>query len=123
MKDFLWVFVGGGLGSAMRYGLGLWIRQTHYQIPWATLAANALGSLLIGLVLGGLVKNGTLSQQQSLFWATGFCGGLTTFSSFAFEQVTLFKNAAVGPLLAYNIITYIICILLLVAGVYFARLL
>ena len=121
MKDFFWVFVGGGLGSAMRYGLGLIIRQTHFQIPWATLAANALGSLLIGLMLGGLVKNGTLSQQQSLFWATGFCGGLTTFSSFAFEQVSLFKNAAIGPLLAYNILTYIICIALLVGGVYLAR--
>lgn len=123
MKEFLWVFVGGGLGSAMRFGLGLWIRQSHHQIPWATLAANALGSLLIGFVLGGLVKNGTLSQQQSLFWATGFCGGLTTFSSFAFEQVGLFKNGAFTHLLGYNLLTYIICISLLLGGVYLARLL
>lgn len=122
MKEFFWVFIGGGLGSAMRYGLGLWIRQTHFQIPWATLTANAIGSLVIGLILGGLVKNGSLTQHQGLFWATGFCGGLTTFSSFAFEQVSLFKNAAFGPLIAYNIITYIICIGLLVSGAYLTRL-
>ena len=123
MKDFLWVFLGGGLGSALRYGMGLWIRQTPYHIPWATLAANAVGSLVIGLVLGGLVKNGTLSQSQGLFWATGFCGGLTTFSTFAFEQVSLFKNAAMGPLIVYNLLTYIICIGLLMAGVYISRIL
>lgn len=71
----LLVFVGGGLGSVVRYGLAKALQQFSINFPWATLCANALGCFLIGMLLGGFSETGILSQQQKLILVTGFCGG------------------------------------------------
>jgi CrcB protein len=85
MKNLLLVFIGGGVGSSLRYILGKYLNSTQTGIPWGTFTANILGSLLIGIILGLAAKNDTLSQSQTLLIATGFCGGFTTFSTFANE--------------------------------------
>ena len=83
MKQLLLVFIGGGFGSVLRFVIGKWLNNTENGIPYGTFAANILGSLLIGIILGLAAKNETLSQGQTLLLATGFCGGFTTFSTFA----------------------------------------
>ena len=92
MKQVLFVFLGGGLGSAARYGLSKWLNNPEVSIPYGTLLANVLGSLLIGVILGYSLKSDLLSQQTTLLLATGFCGGFTTLSTFAYENHTFLKN-------------------------------
>lgn len=91
MKQLLLVFIGGGLGSALRYALAKYFNGTGNAIPYGTWIANVVGSLLIGLILGYALKNNNLSQSQTLVLATGFCGGFTTFSTFAYENVQFLK--------------------------------
>ena len=92
MKQVLLVFIGGGLGSVLRYFFGKWFNSVEQAIPYGTMLANVLGSLLIGIVLGYIVKSTSVSQTQSLLLATGFCGGFTTFSAFAYENQVFLRN-------------------------------
>ena len=91
MKQLVLVFVGGGLGSVLRYIIGKALNNTENGIPYGTFLANVLGSLLIGIILGLALKNNTLSNNQTLLLATGFCGGFTTFSTFAYESHVFLK--------------------------------
>ncbi|WP_457618149.1 fluoride efflux transporter CrcB, partial [Lutibacter sp.] len=92
MKQALLVFVGGGFGSVARYYTSRWLNNLETAIPYGTMFSNVLGSLLIGFILGYLSKTSNMSQSQSLLLATGFCGGFTTFSTFAYENHLLIKN-------------------------------
>ena len=83
MKSFLLVFLGGGLGSGLRYLVTITMNQYSKVLPFGTFTVNMLGCLLIGLILGYAQKENTLTSNQTLLLATGFCGGFTTFSAFA----------------------------------------
>ncbi len=102
MKQFLLVFLGGGVGSMLRYGLGKYLNSAATGIPYGTFAANILGSLFIGIILGVAAKNSSLSENTILLLATGFCGGFTTFSTFAYENHVFLKN---GDLLSFALYT------------------
>ena len=102
MKQLILVFVGGGAGSVLRFLLGRWLNTTPNGIPYGTFAANILGSLLIGLILGWALKNNSLSPNSTLLLATGFCGGFTTFSTFAYENHLMLKS---GDFLTFAIYT------------------
>ena len=99
MKQFLLVFIGGGFGSGLRYIIGKYLNSSETGIPYGTFAANIIGSLLIGVILGLAAKNDALSQNQTLLLATGFCGGFTTFSSFAYNNLTMIKEHSFAQLL------------------------
>ncbi len=90
MKQVLLVFVGGGIGSALRFLISKNLNQVS-SIPLGTLLVNFSGSLLIGLILGLGLKQEMLSPNTTLLLATGFCGGFTTFSAFSFENQALLK--------------------------------
>lgn len=89
MRNILLVGMGGMLGSVLRYLASVWIKPTGF--PAATLSVNILGSLLIGLIMGWAAK-----QPQQEFWrlllATGICGGFTTFSAFAWENLQMLQQ-------------------------------
>jgi CrcB protein len=87
IRNLLLVALGGALGSVGRYLVSRWMTGTF---PWGTLTVNLLGSLLIGL-LTGLVAKGSLSPEMKLLLVTGFCGGFTTFSTFANESFSMMK--------------------------------
>ncbi len=91
MKQLLLVFLGGGIGSTLRYWVGKHLNSTETGIPYGTFTANIAGSFIIGLILGFALKNNSLSQNTILFLATGFCGGFTTFSTFAYENHIFLK--------------------------------
>jgi CrcB protein len=86
MKALLIIFLGGGLGSIFRFIIYKLMNNGNYNIPYGTFVANITGSLILGFLLGYSLKNGNLSQNTLLFLTTGFCGGFTTFSTFAFEN-------------------------------------
>jgi len=100
LKQLLLVFLGGGFGSVLRFIIGKWLNNSENGMPYGTFAANIIGSLLIGVILGLAAKNETLSQSQTLLLATGFCGGFTTFSTFAYVYHVFLKCAA---LLSFSI--------------------
>jgi CrcB protein len=85
----LLVFAGGGAGSALRYVTDRWVQSRHaLRFPLGTLTVNLTGSFVLGLVSGGVAHAGWSSHVQALL-GTGFCGGLTTFSTFSVETVEL----------------------------------
>ena len=100
MKSFILVFLGGGLGSGLRYLVAIAMNQYSKVLPFGTFTVNMLGCLLIGLVLGYAQKENTLTSNQTLLLATGFCGGFTTFSAFANENLELIRN---GELFNFSI--------------------
>jgi len=108
MKPLLLVFLGGGLGSTLRYGLGKYFNSAVSGFPYGTFAANILGSLLIGIILGIAAKNDSISQNTMLLIATGFCGGFTTFSTFAYENHVFLKNADFGLFSLYTFGSFVI---------------
>ncbi|MDR3415360.1 MAG: fluoride efflux transporter CrcB [Nevskia sp.] len=90
--------VGGGslLGAWLRWWLGLRLNALFPTLPMGTLAANLIGGYIIGVALGMITHNLGLSPQARLFLMTGFCGGLTTFSTFSAETYTLLERGQIG---------------------------
>ena len=123
MRQLFFVFIGGGLGSVLRYIIGRYLNQTGSGFPLGTFTANILGSLLIGIIIGLAAKNNTLSQNQTLLLATGFCGGFTTFSTFAYENHVLFKSGDFTSFALYTFASFIVAFLAVFAGMYLSRIL
>ena len=121
MKSFLLVFLGGGLGSGIRYLLTTAMNQYSKVLPFGTFTVNMLGCLLIGLILGYAQKENTLTSNQTLLLATGFCGGFTTFSAFANENLELIKNGEIFNFSVYSIGSILIGILAVLIGFYFSK--
>lgn len=121
MKQLLLIFVGGGTGSMLRYVIGKYLNSSENGIPYGTFLANILGSFLIGIILGLAAKNNTLSQNQTLLLATGFCGGFTTFSTFAYENHVFLKSGDFTSFAIYTIASFIIGFLAVFLGLYLAK--
>ena len=83
------VGLGAAAGAWLRWGLGLWFNPALPELPLGTLAANLVGGYLIGLAVAFFMQHPGLSPEWRLFVITGFLGGLTTFSTFSAETVTL----------------------------------
>lgn len=91
MKQLVLVFLGGGIGSALRYAIGKFFNTSTAGFPWSTFTVNIIGSLLIGLFIGIALKSSSFSENQTLLLVTGFCGGFTTFSAFTYENQQFLK--------------------------------
>ncbi|UXI66311.1 CrcB family protein [Tahibacter amnicola] len=87
------IFAGAGLGALLRWALNLALNPVFPTLPLGTLAANTLGGLLTGLIMGFVVQFDTLPAAVRLALTTGFLGGLTTFSAFSAETSALLLRA------------------------------
>jgi fluoride exporter len=119
---YLSVALGGAAGAVLRYGLSGWLHAvTGYTFPIGTLAVNVLGAFIIGVVLELSTGRLLVSPEVRLLLTTGFCGGLTTFSTFSYETLALLQErqwlAATGNVLLNGVL----CIALAFAGVLLAR--
>lgn len=121
MKHIILVFLGGGFGSVLRYIIGKYLNNVENGIPYGTFIANILGSLFIGIVLGLAAKNNTLSQNQTLLLATGFCGGFTTFSTFAYENHVFLKSGDFTSFAFYTIASFVVGFLSVFLGLFLVK--
>lgn len=114
--SFLLVFLGGGLGSAARFGVSVMTTKLFgIQFLLGTLSVNVLGSLLMGIVVEYWATKSGLPQQGKLFLTTGFLGGFTTFSAFSLEVAMLHSR---GEFLQAGL--YVVASILLGLGSLFA---
>jgi CrcB protein len=99
-KSVAAVSVGGTLGCLFRWWLALQLNRHFPSLPPGTLAANLVGGYIIGAALGYFALNAAAPPEWRLFVMTGFCGGLTTFSTFSAEVFILLARAQIGLALA-----------------------
>ncbi|WP_430409520.1 fluoride efflux transporter CrcB [Kordia sp.] len=121
MKQVFLVFIGGGFGSVLRFLLSKYLNSPASGIPYGTFVANIFGSLLIGIILGMAAKSEAISQQHTLLLATGFCGGFTTFSTFAYENHIFLKSGDFMTLFLYTIASFIIGFSAVFLGMYVVK--
>ncbi len=99
------IFIGGGIGSVFRFLLGYLFSIKKMNSIFATLSANLISCIIIALVLAEAVENKNTNTQ--IFWAVGFCGGLSTFSTFSWQNWQLAQNQQ-WSMLAFNVIANLI---------------
>ena len=112
------VFVGGGIGSVLRYAIGLYIGAAAF--PWATLAVNICGSLAIGL-FGGWSERFGWTEAMRLVLTVGLCGGFTTFSTLSKESLALVQSGRWCAFAMYAIGSFAIGIAAVAMGFLIAR--
>ena len=121
MKQVLLVFIGGGIGSATRFGIGRLLKNTIGTFPIGTFFVNIVGCLLIGVLMGWGLKNQNINENQTLLLITGFCGGFTTFSAFAAENQFFLKNGEFTQFLTYTLASLILGILAVIFGLFISK--
>ena len=92
LKSLMVIAVGASLGAWLRWILGMKLNALFPTIPPGTVVANMVGGYIIGLAIAFLAASPTLSPEWRLLIITGFCGGLTTFSTFSAETVALIQE-------------------------------
>ena len=123
LLSFLAVGTGAFLGALLRWGFGILLNPLLPALPLGTLAANLLGGFVIGAALGVFGQFQSLPPELRLFVTTGFCGGLTTFSTFSAETVTLLLREQYAWSAAIVAAHLIGSLLMTLAGIAAARLL
>jgi len=115
--NILLVGLGGASGSIGRYLCQKWVNESYdHSFPLATFLINITGCLLIGVLYALGEKGNILSQQTRLLLITGFCGGFTTFSTFAFENVSLLRTGDQFYFFLYSIGSVIVGIIAVYLG-------
>jgi CrcB protein len=121
LRSLLLVGFGGAAGSMLRYGIGSFLsRYVTNPFPIGTFSINVVGSLIIGILFGLVARNQWLQEGGMLLLASGFCGGFTTFSTFALENVTLMQKGQSLMAILYTGLSVIIGLLLCRVGIWLA---
>ena len=120
---FLIVFIGGGLGAALRHGVNLLsARLFGTAFPWHTLIENVTGSLMMGLLAGYFAfKADPSAQHWRLFLTTGILGGYTTFSAFSLDAMLLYERGETALAALYVVASVGLAIAGLFAGLALVR--
>ncbi|NBN63710.1 fluoride efflux transporter CrcB [Pannonibacter tanglangensis] len=123
MMDYLLVMIGGGIGAGLRHAANVHLpRLLGSGFPYATLAVNVIGSLLMGLFVGWLARQaGGAGAGLRLFLATGILGGFTTFSAFSLDTVLLWERGDTALALLYALASVLVSVLALAAGLALVR--
>ena len=108
LKNILLVGCGGAIGAFLRYSISLIVKSSDF--PIATLLINIVGSFVLGAVMASTLQE-PVSNSTKLFLATGICGGFTTFSAFAYENVLLLQMGKYDTIFLYIVLSVVLSIL------------
>lgn len=117
VKNISLVVLGSATGGTLRYLLSLYfLSKGLNKFPWATLSVNLIGCFLIGIIYAITEKSLQGSENFKLLLATGFCGGFTTFSAFAIENIQMIKQGSTTTAITYIAVSIVFGILLTFLG-------
>jgi fluoride exporter len=122
MPAYLTVFIGAGLGGALRHGVNVAaLRLLGSGFPYGTLTVNIVGSLVMGLLTGYFALKADPGQMWRLFLTTGILAGFTSFSAFSLDTALLYERGALGLAALYVVASVGISIAALFAGLFIMR--
>lgn len=119
LRDIFYVGIGGGIGSILRFVVSRFVAK-YVSAEWlfaGTFVVNITGCFLIGVLSGWLLAHQSENQTLRLLFIVGFCGGYTTFSAFAFENLRLIEMNRWGTFLLYTSASIILGVLAVWAGI------
>lgn len=116
-KAIIAISIGAGIGALLRWILGIKLNSYFPAIPLGTLSANMIGGYVVGLAVAFFASFAAIAPEWRLLVITGFCGGLTTFSTFSAEVVTLLQQGRVGWALGAVAVHVVGSLLMTFAGI------
>lgn len=123
IKELALVGLGGAAGSILRFLISVysikWFPTTSF--PLGTFIVNIFGSLLLGVIMGYVLKTETNTEQLRLLIGIGFCGGFTTFSTFAYENISMIQQNNYSQFLLYAAVSLIVGLLAILLGVWLSK--
>lgn len=120
MQLALLIGLGGFLGTIARYLCGQWIGSTQFNqagFPYGTLIVNLIGCFIIGLIYGWFEKQSVTTSDWKLILTAGFCGGFTTFSAFAIENIQMIRDGNWFMAILYIFISVMVGLMLTFGGI------
>lgn len=123
MLNLLAIFLGGGIGAVSRYLISLNLAKNfEINLPISTFLVNVIGSFVIGFLYILFIEKADITPAVKLSLTVGFCGGLTTFSTFSLELFEMIGNQQIFHAFSYIILSVTICVIMTAIGAYFAKL-
>lgn len=120
--QFLAIALGGALGALMRYWVSGVLNNAEHRMPWGTLACNVVGSFLMGVCFVLILEKSRLDPEMRPLLMVGFMGAFTTFSTFSMETVAMLQEGHVMSAAIYILLSVLLCITALSAGLWITRL-
>ena len=121
-RDIIFVALGGMIGSVCRFlAVPLVVGLFPFRFPFGTFVVNLTGSFVMGATVGIFERYAEFAPEWRISITAGFCGGFTTFSAFAFENVELLLNKQYGTFAAYVIASFALCVAAAMAGFLITR--
>jgi fluoride exporter len=122
MPTFLWVALGGAIGSAARYGVNVWSgRLLGSEFPWHTFFVNVLGCFVMGTLVELMALKLNVNNDTRAFLSTGILGGFTTFSAFSLDFALLVERKSYGAAAAYGAGSVVLSLIAVFAGLSLVR--
>lgn len=107
--NYILVFIGGGLGSVLRFIIAMFVSKTNLSLPIATLSSNVLSCFIFGVFIYSYQEKNLIPENYKHLVLIGICGGLSTFSTFSFETFELIKQGMTGWALINIAVSCILC--------------